>query len=219
MDIFPKDLPGLTWSIIKAPKFATRVQTSVSGRELRVADQLYPIWTWTLTYDFLRDGFDTRFGNALGAGSRELRELMGFYTRQQGSFQTFLYDDPSDDNAVNQGIGIGDGATVAFQLVRTLPAYIGGLFTEPITQPSIISAVTINGTAIPNASVSGPPNWTLGAFGLITLSPAPANGTIIAASFTYYWPVRFVDDTYDFENFSYQLWTMKKLVLQSVLLP
>ena len=57
--IFPAH-PGLGWSDSKTPRFATRVQRAVSGRELRVLDQPNPIWTWTLTYSMLRDKNDTR---------------------------------------------------------------------------------------------------------------------------------------------------------------
>ena len=66
--IFPS-LPGLGWSVSKAPKFATRTQKAISGRELRVVDQLYPVWTFTLKYEFLRDEHDTRGSGGLGAGS------------------------------------------------------------------------------------------------------------------------------------------------------
>lgn len=220
MDFFPKDLPGLSWSVTKTPKFATRTQTSVSGRQLRVADYPYPIWTWTLTYEFLRDQHDTRFGAALGTGYDELRELMGFFARQQGGFQPFLYDDPTDDLVTNQGLGIGNGTTTAFQLIRTLssPTY-GGLFTEPITQPQIISGVFLNNVPVHNASQGGPPNWTLGANGLITFNPAPAAGVVVSATFTYCFPVHFLADEYEFDNFMYQLWSLKKLQFESVILP
>jgi hypothetical protein len=56
--IFPT-LPGLGWSVSKTPRFATRIQRAVSGRELRVVEQPNPIWTWTLTYTLLRDAHDT----------------------------------------------------------------------------------------------------------------------------------------------------------------
>ena len=52
--IFPV-LPGLAWSVTKAPRFQTRVQRAVSGRELRLLDQPYPVWSWTLSYSLLRD--------------------------------------------------------------------------------------------------------------------------------------------------------------------
>ena len=57
--IFPA-LPGLAWSVTKAPRFQTRIQRAVSGRELRVLDQPWPVWTWTLTYALLRDKWDAR---------------------------------------------------------------------------------------------------------------------------------------------------------------
>ena len=69
--IFPA-LPGLGWSVTKAPRFATRIQKAVSGRELRVLDQPYPIWTWTLTYALLRDKWDTR---GAGRARRRLRRI------------------------------------------------------------------------------------------------------------------------------------------------
>lgn len=57
--IFPS-LPGQGWSVTKSPRFATRIQRAVSGRELRALDQPYPLWTWTLTYPLLRDRNDAR---------------------------------------------------------------------------------------------------------------------------------------------------------------
>jgi uncharacterized protein (TIGR02217 family) len=206
MDLFP-DLPGLTWSVTKAPKFATRTQTSISGRELRVADQAYPIWIWTLQYSFLRDERDMRFGAALGNGYDELRTLMGFYAKQQGSFNTFLYDDPTDNLIANESIGISDGSSTQYQLIRSLTPTS---FSEPITQPANIAGIYANGVAIP---------YSLGANGVVTVNTAPPAGTNVTATFSYYWPVRFTEDTAEFENFMYQLWALKKLSFQSVLLP
>jgi uncharacterized protein (TIGR02217 family) len=203
MDVFPV-LPGLTWSVTKSPKFATRVQTSYSGRELRVLDQPYPIWTWTLVYNFLRDQNDLSHGAALGVGYDELRTLAGFFLRQQGSFQTFLYNDRSDNTAVKQFVGVGDGITTQYQLVRAF-----GGFVEPTTVPSGIS-VFVNGVAA---------SFTLGSYGVIALSSTPRPGDAITASFGYVYPVRFTTDALDFENFMYQLWELKKLSFQSVLLP
>ncbi|HEY3615605.1 MAG TPA: DUF2460 domain-containing protein [Candidatus Sulfotelmatobacter sp.] len=203
MDIFPV-LPGLTWSVTKSPKFATRIQTSISGREVRVIDQIYPIWTWQLIYSFLRDHNDQSYGPALGAGYDELRTLAGFFLRQQGSFQTFLYQDPTDTIVTNQVIGTGDGTTAAFQLVRTF-----GGFTEPITQPFAI-AIFVNGVVAP---------YTQGLYGAITMSSVPNPGAVVTANFSYTFPVRFTTDMLDFENFMFQLWELKKLAFQSVLLP
>jgi hypothetical protein len=286
MDDFPI-LPGLTWSVTKSPKFATRIQTSISGREVRVVDQPYPIWTWTLVYSFLRDKNDLSHGPALGGsvfstGYDELRTLAGFFLRQQGSFQAFLYNDPGDNTAVNQRIGTGDGTSTQYQLIRSfgssiititrpvfnLHVFVSGVsapfttdnivitllsapnisnvitasfndpadgnvftneligigdgitttyrlirtftaFSEPVTQP-------FNVFAFVNGATAG---FSLGSNGSITLSAPPQSGDVITASFGYNFPVRFTTDMLDFENFMYQLWELKKLSFQSVLLP
>src|SRR5580704_13557651 len=143
--IFPT-LPGLGWSVSKAPRFATRIQRAVSGRELRVLDQPNPIWSWTLTYSMLRDPHDTRGPSGPGAGYDELRTLMGFFLQQQGAFSPFLYNDPTDDAATAQAIGAGDGSAAVFQLVRAMGAGLpGGGFAEPITAPNTLAAVYFNG--------------------------------------------------------------------------
>ena len=64
--VFPV-LPGQSWPVTKTPHFATRTQRGVSGRELRLADQPYPIWEFTLSFDVLRDDNDSRgTGNSAG---------------------------------------------------------------------------------------------------------------------------------------------------------
>jgi hypothetical protein len=44
----------------------------------------------------------------------------------------------------------------------------------------------------------------------------PAAGVIVTADFTYYYRCRFVDDSYPFEQFMSNLWTLKKLTFISV---
>jgi uncharacterized protein (TIGR02217 family) len=205
--IFPS-LPGLGWSVSKAPRFATRTQKAISGRELRVADQLYPIWTFTLTYQILRDEHDTRGGNALGTGYDEFRTLAGFFLQQQGSFAPFVFDDPTDDSVTGQYIGTGDGSTTVFQLYRTF-----GGFIEPIVAPKAIGAIYFNGVRQSSSGYSVAPTT-----GLVTFATPPPSGQAITADFTYYFLVRFADDTAEFENFMYQLWSLKQIKLQSVLL-
>src|SRR5258707_11407223 len=141
--IFPT-LPGLGWSVSKAPKFATRIQRAVSGRELRALDQPNPVWTWTLTYSLLRDKWDARaqgtMGGGPGVGYDELRTLAGFFLQQQGAFQPFLFDDPTD-HAVTAGLlGTGDSSATQYQLVRTM-----GGFAEPIAAPNQVSAIYFDG--------------------------------------------------------------------------
>jgi uncharacterized protein (TIGR02217 family) len=204
--IFPA-LPGLAWSVTKAPRFATRIQKAVSGRELRVLDQPWPIWTWTLSYSLLRDKWDGRGSTGPGVGYDELRTLAGFFLAQQGALLPFLFDDPSDDAIAGQPLGTGDSSASAFQLVRSMAG-----FAEPITAPDAVAAVYLDGVRQDPAGYAVDPDT-----GVVTFAAPPPAGQLITADFTYRFRVRFADDTAEFENFMYQLWQLKQVKLQSVL--
>jgi uncharacterized protein (TIGR02217 family) len=201
--IFPT-LPGLAWSVTKSPTFQTRIQRSASGRELRALDYPYPLWQFTLVFDFLRDN--------PAAGYDELRTLMGFYLLCQGAFGAFLFQDPSDDWVSGQQIGTGDALRTVFQLQRTMGNKLpGGGFAEPITAPNVVNAVYFNGI------IQNPANYNVDPMtGLVTFNTAPGGGLIISVDYSYYFRCRFVDDSYAFENFMFQLWQLKKLTFISV---
>ncbi|MBV9861882.1 MAG: DUF2460 domain-containing protein [Alphaproteobacteria bacterium] len=188
--VFPS-LIGQGWSVAKAPGFATRIQRAVSGRELRVLDMPSPLWTFTLTFTYLPVA--------------DLQTLMGFFLARQGAYDTFLFDDPSDDAVFAQQIGIGDGSTTVFQLGRGL----GGFF-EPIAAPNRVGAVYLNGI------VQGGYRVDAGT-GLVTFATAPDAGLSITVDFTYYFRCRFLDDASQFENFMQNLWQLQKLQFVSVL--
>ncbi len=122
--------------------------------------------------------------------------LYGFRWKDWGDYKSCL---PSGIPALgDQVIGTGDGATTAFQLVK---AYSSGSqsWTRTISKPvSGTVTVAIDGVA----QVSG---WSVDtSTGLITLSTAPASGTVIAAGFEFDVPVRFdtdqLDVTHDIEH-------------------
>jgi uncharacterized protein (TIGR02217 family) len=201
--IFPA-LPGLAWSVTKSPTFQTRIQRAASGRELRALDYPYPLWQFTLVFDFLRDN--------PAAGFDELRTLMGFFMLCQGAFGTFLFQDPSDDRVSGQQIGTGDTLRTVFQLQRTMGETLpGGGFLEPILAPNVVSAVYFNGI------IQDPAGYSVDSMtGLVTFNTAPGSGLIITADYSYYFRCRFVDDSYAFENFMFRLWQLKKLTFISV---
>jgi uncharacterized protein (TIGR02217 family) len=201
--VFPT-LPGLTWSVTKTPTFQTRIQRAVSGRELRALDYPYPLWQFTLVFAFLRDN--------PGAGLDELRTLLGFYLTCQGAYGTFLFQDPSDYQVTGQYLGTGDSSTGVFQLQRTLgTALPGGGFVEPIVAPDMVTAVYFDGLTQSLSGYSVDPDT-----GLLTFATPPSTGLMITVDFSYWFRCRFVDDSYDFENFMYRLWQLKKLTFISV---
>ena len=106
-----------------------------------------------------------------------------------------------------QLLGTGDSSTAVFQLVRSM-----GGFAEPIVAPHTVSAIYFDGVLQSSA------NYTVAAAtGSVTFTAPPPTGQAITADFTYYFRVRFAEDTAEFENFMYQLWQLKQVKLQSVL--
>ena len=192
-------LPGVTWGTVRTPTWQTRTQTAVSGRETRQADWLYPRYSWELQYDFLRS-YPT---------FTELQTLVGFINQCQGGFGTFLYIDDDDNTAIAQELGIGDGSTVTFPLIR-----IFGGFIEPINRVNAISLVTLAGAATNAYTVNADAYTESGS--TITFATAPASGAAILASFTYYWRCRFSSDTTDFTKFLYGLSSVSSLKFESV---
>ncbi len=202
--IFPS-LPGLGWSVTKTPIFQTRIQRAVSGRELRALDYLNPLWQFTLVFTFLRDQPEVGFD--------ELRTLLGFYLSCRGAYQSFLFRDPSDFRVSGQYLGTGDSSTSLFQLQRTIGAQLPNQgFAEPIAAPNTVEAIYLDGIIQAPALYRVDPNS-----GLVSFDTPPSTGVTITADFSYWFRCRFVDDRYDFENFMYRLWQLKKLSFISVL--
>jgi uncharacterized protein (TIGR02217 family) len=187
----------------RAPSFATTVVTNYSGKEIRIARQSTPRRTWTSSYSFLRQGtFE-------GATYTEQAQLEGFFNNRTGMLDSFLYLDPHDNSVTAQTIGVGDGSTIQFQLIR---AYGGAV--EPILAPQSVTSLTVGGVAKVNGTDYGVGAWENGATppGTINfVAGAPGVGQVIVATFSYYFPVRFTDDTMTFSNFMQSLFENKKV--------
>ena len=135
---------------------------------------------------------------------------MGFFLSVQGGFQTFLFDDPTDDAvSTEQQFGTGDGTTTSFQLGRTL---ISGGFFEPIVAPNTVTGIWLGGV------LQSPSNYTVdAATGIVTFTTAPPASTDIFWTGTFYFRCRFDDDMAEFDNFMLGLWRAKQIKFRSVL--
>lgn len=137
--VFPV-LPGQGWSVHKKPAFATIVAPHVSGREVRDALYVNPIWEFETSFD----GMDSSSSSYPGLGAQSLQSLMGLFLQCQGQFGTFLYYDPTDYSVSGQVFGTGNGSTTSFQLLRTLGGF-GEWVTQPLA-PSVFSIFTLPGS-------------------------------------------------------------------------
>ena len=196
--IFPT-LPGLALGVIKTPAFATHIQEATSGFEVRSSKRLNPMWRFSLTFDYLNGKRVT--------GTSQLEKLVGFFTAHRGSFDSFLYSDPSD-NAVTDGVfAQGDGTTKVFQLVRVF----GGV-AEPVTNISAVLNIKIAGVLKTLGT-----DYSVSSLGVVTFITSPASGAALTWSGSYYYRARFSSDTLDFQNEIANIWTAKKVDLLATL--
>lgn len=187
--IYPT-LPGLAFGVSRSPQFSTKVARAVSLSETRGSFAAYPLWGFTLTYEFLRKG----------QGVAEFEQLLGFFLARKGQFDSFLFTDPDFNSVTNQQFGVGDGVTTSFQLVRSTNL----AFSEPVQNPNVISAINDNGSPAGTYTQSN---------GLISFSVAPAAGHALTWTGTYYNRCRFEQDVADFSKFMQDLWELKTLKL------
>jgi len=188
-------LTGLAWNVVRQPEFNTKTQKAVSGREVRLAFMSFPLYTFKLTYEVLRGG------NAY----TEIKQLCSFFLQRQGKFDSFLYQDPTDNAVTGQGFGSGNGSTKAFQLVRAYGT-LSSAFVEPVQNLNGTPSIYINGT-LQNASTYTISN------GMVTFNSAPASGTSLTWTGGFYYRVRFNMDAAEFNQFMQDLWELKKCEL------
>lgn len=189
-EIFP-NLPGLAWGATKTPVFATKVQEAVSGREVRLAQRANPLWKISMDFDYLSEK------RVLGVS--QLENLLGFFTRHRGGFESFLYEDATDKDVTDQAIGSGNGVNKSFQLVRTW-----GGFTQPVTNINSIVNVKVGGVATAAYTVSR---------GLITFTTAPASGKLVTWTGSYFYRAKFADDELEATNEIYKIWSASGIEL------
>jgi uncharacterized protein (TIGR02217 family) len=181
--VFPT-FAGIAWPVRRIPKFNTKVKETVSGKECRASFTAYPKYEIDLVFDYLSlDDYKT---------------LGGFFKLRKGKFDSFLFLDPDESTVTAQSIGTGNGVTKQFQLVRT-----SGGFTEPCENVGTVS-VYQNGVLQGNV-------YTITATGIVDFGTAPANGVAVTWTGTYYWRVRFNQDTAEFAQNMKTFFEMKKL--------
>ena len=167
-----------------APEFSTSVTVTASGHEQRNS-----LWS------------DARIHFDVGPGIRsenELAELIAFFRARRGAARGFRICDPFDHSShgmtgtpamSDQLIGIGDGLTADFQLIKSY-----GSGSEPqvrdITRPRRETLQVSVGDQESTA-------WTLLDHGVIRFDSAPDAGVEIRAGFLFDVPVRFAEDRID----------------------
>jgi uncharacterized protein (TIGR02217 family) len=214
VSIFPI-LYGEGWPTKRNPHFSTIVSHSASGKEVRIPNYPYPLPEIEVPI------------NVADLTKGEIQELVGFYEARIGAYDSFLYWDPSDyDTQVNAAntsltpvfgknvIGTGDGGTKTFQFFRS---WLGGL--RPIFAIDGITATYKPETPAVSVYVNGAvvsSGWSMSTAGLLTFTSAPANGYAVAVDCSYFYTVRFSEDSLATEQFVQNLFSASSVKLQVV---
>jgi uncharacterized protein (TIGR02217 family) len=217
----PIALPTLMFPVKRTSIWKTRTQQNVSGKEVRLADWSYPKYQWSLAFSGLRQGGPY--------ASTEFAQILDFFDTLQGAWDSFLYQDADDFGVRAQPIGVGDGTTTAWQLVRSPgawtsmpanpPAYNS---LVPIFAPQTASNINVynNGNSVDSSNWNVTPWDATSSFGPGILhfigGYVPAAGHVLTADFKYYWPCRFDDDTLEFDKFISYAYEAQKITFTSI---
>ena len=179
--------PEIAYGASGGPGYSTSVVTTVSGHERRNANWAMARGRWNVAHG-LKKG-------------EQVAELIAFFRARRGRAHGFRFKDWTDHQALAQSLGVGDGTTKTFQLVKRYPS--GGVVeSREITKP-------VAGTVkIYRDGVEATSGWTVDtATGLVSFSIAPAVGVQVTADFDFDVPVRFDSDQMDVTIETYQLGT------------
>jgi uncharacterized protein (TIGR02217 family) len=171
------------------PERATDIVTLASGREERNSR-----WAHSRR----------RYNASYGVKSRaDMQAVLAFFEERRGRFHAFLWRDALDFSSgtgaptpFDQGVGTGDGARTAFQLVKRYGAAFDP-YLRPITKPVAGTVrVAVAGVETEDFSVDA-------VTGVVTLVDPPGVGVAVTAGFLFDVPVRFDTDRLDVELTSF----------------
>ncbi len=188
------------------PTWASIVSTHTSGREVVTPLQAYPLHEFTLTYELLEDETSNQTIFQPNAPFTELQQLAGLFLACSAQYGHFYYDFAYDDSRASAEVGIGDGITTIYVVMRAFGPYG---FSEPVGGLNVLSEVYLNGVVQSSATYTKSGNQ------IIFMTPPPS-GVVITADFSFWYLCRFIEDQHDYEQFMYNLWKMNSLKFRSV---
>lgn len=112
-------------------------------------------------------------------------------------------------------LGVVD-TTTSTTLVRVVGAPATGQYSHVAGVYTFNAAQQGNSIVITYHYLSDPADYTITLPNLIIFDVAPIPGSIITATFSYYFVCRFSDDQTDFEKFADKLWQLGQCNIQSV---
>jgi uncharacterized protein (TIGR02217 family) len=201
--LFPTDI---SYGSSGGPAFKTSIFTADSGYEQRNVDwqniqSKYDVTQAIKTWD-------------------QMTALTEFFMARRGRAYGFRFLDYNDFNINAQQIGVGDGTTTVFQLIKTYTSYQAesdetDTYTRIITKPAwnTIAGVTVGGV-----TKNSPGDYTVDyTTGLFTFTTAPGvDAAIIVGAAQFHVPVRFDIDHFDVSQDFFEVATANSITLVEV---
>ncbi|HGH3616129.1 TPA: DUF2460 domain-containing protein [Acinetobacter baumannii] len=201
-DVLFPELPGLEWDLTKTPMFNTKIMQSVNGRELRASYQAVPKYQISMSFAFLRES----------KGRNELQQLEGFFLERRGSFDSFLFKMPEDNEF--QCTFVGDGVQTSFQLykqINTTQIPLQHTQAEQSEDPLMWDEVASKPMWSDPESQMWLLQFVITNNGMLQLSIPLLEGESITVTGTFYYRCRFADDEQQYTNFMSKLWKAGKV--------
>jgi hypothetical protein len=164
--VYPSQIHGFTYTVLRTPEFATLVQQAPDGSQVRIPQMQNPTWHITLIYDYLYGQYNSPNNTMPYAPYSDIDTLVGFYLARQGQSDDFLWIDPKN-NAVGPAV-IGSDASPNLQAELALvddglghyyspvQRLVGGLYYEDITDLNGNIQVYANGVLKSGYTIVGP---------------------------------------------------------------
>lgn len=198
MSFFEVEFPRtVSFKAIGGPGFNTTVNEGFSGFEQRNRN-------WSLSRaKYTIDLMTPPPSSFTGTRQQFIDYINSFFLVVGGKADAFRFWDHRDNTATAQQIGIGDGSTRTFQLVKNYTSG-GRTYTRTIKKPITSAVNNYKGAALTNTVVTyiggvaqPTANWSADSTtGLVTFGSghAPANLAVVSADCQFHIPVRFDSD-------------------------
>jgi len=189
------------WGRNKRPRWNTvaQVTAAVQG-SVYIPTMVYPVWDFTFDVPYLAGRMDDPTSG--------VAQLVGLAFSCKGRAGTFLFTDPKDNAVTTFQFATGDGSSKVFQLTRPMDQHGEVDIVQNLNgSPSIFN----NGTLV----TSG---YSIDSKGVVTFSVAPALGHALTWTGSFYFRLRFKEDTLqELKEFYNDAWNAQ-LDFESVIL-
>lgn len=166
--------PDISYGVTGGPEYSTDVVITGSGFEQR-----------NINWSQARCKYQAAHGVK---NENQMKRLLAFFRARRGKAYGFRFKDWLDYTGTGEIIGVGDGTTTAFQLIKTYTDDAGYTEVRKIRKP-VEGTVKVYVDSVRQTALSV--NATTG---IMTFTVAPAQNAVIKADYEFDVPVRFDTD-------------------------